>query len=243
MRYRPLILFFLFIALGLSACAGNGEAEAAETTPSAGSSEVESNVLDAGLSTTQLSTDYEGALPVINQLMLGTLRLEESSYALTPEQAGQLLPFWQALTSDSIQNQVERGAILTQIETVMSPEQIDAIRSMRLTGEQMTAWVESQGLERIQPRQGVGAAGAEGRPERAGAGGFLTELSDEERAEFQTLSPEERRTRLEEMGVEVAEGGGPRGEQAAGAPRPGGGGTGFLMQPLVDLLEQRAGER
>ena len=94
-----------------------------------------------------LSQEYEGALPVTMQLSLGTLQLEGMENAVTPEQATKLVTLWQALQSDSIQNTAERNAILTQIETIMMAEQMDAITAMQLTFEDMTAWAESSGIE------------------------------------------------------------------------------------------------
>src|SRR4030042_2177913 len=59
----------------LAGCAGSGE-----PTGSAGA----------------LSEGYEGALPVQSQLIAGTLKLEEGEWAVSAEQAAQLLPLWKA---------------------------------------------------------------------------------------------------------------------------------------------------
>ena len=44
-----------------------------------------------------LDISYPDALSVSNQLVLGTVLLEETEYAVTPEQAATLLLLWQAL--------------------------------------------------------------------------------------------------------------------------------------------------
>ena len=44
-----------------------------------------------------LPTDYENALPVRNQLAIGTMKLDGAGQGVTPEQAKKLLPLYQAL--------------------------------------------------------------------------------------------------------------------------------------------------
>jgi hypothetical protein len=50
---------------------------------------------------TNLDTSYPNALDAGGQLALGTLRLEETGDAVTPEQAATLLPLWQAIQGGS----------------------------------------------------------------------------------------------------------------------------------------------
>ena len=113
-----------------------------------------------------LSSNYEGALPPTNQLILGILRLEETDDAVNGAQAATMLPLWQALQSGSIQNQSERAAILRQIEGALSEAQIEAIGAMQLTFTDMNDWAQASGIELPQfgqrGRQGQGGQGGQG---------------------------------------------------------------------------------
>ena len=67
------------------------------------------------------------------------------------------------------------------------------------------------------------------------------------RQEMQNMTPEQRATRLAEMGVELPEGGGQGGGPGGGfGGRQGGfaarGGGNFLVDPLIELLSERAVE-
>ena len=92
---------------------------------------VEGSTTDETLSTYDLS---------INNLLLGTLRLEGTDLAINPEMASQLLPLWQAArtiyTSDT-SAAAEQEAILNQIIEVMTAEQLEAIEAMDLSSEGM----------------------------------------------------------------------------------------------------------
>lgn len=117
-----------------------------------------------------LSTDYTDALPVRNQLALGTLRLEDNpAVAITPEQAAKLLPLWQGLNNLSGSGTgatAEINAMLAQIEKEMTAEQIQTIKAMQLTRTDIQAVAQEWGV-----------SGSEGGQPGAGAG-----LSDDERA-------------------------------------------------------------
>jgi hypothetical protein len=207
-----------------------------------------------------LDTSYPDALSVSNQLALGTLQLEETENATTPDQATALLPLWQALQG-GVTAEAEVNAVLKQVEGTMTQEQLAAIAAMQLTQEDLRAWMEEQGLgvgggfpgaggdmseeEREALRATVEAGG--GMPE----GGPFGDLSEEERADmratmeaggmpgggrFGDLTEEERA----DMRATMEAGGG-------GMPgRPGGsaGGRQFgpLLNPLIELLTQRASE-
>ncbi|MGD8814080.1 MAG: hypothetical protein PVI78_06345 [Anaerolineales bacterium] len=76
----------------------------------------------------------------INDLLLGTLMLEDTDLAIDPEMASQLLPLWQAAraiyTSDTSAAE-EREAILNQIAEVMIADRLAAIKAMDLNSETM----------------------------------------------------------------------------------------------------------
>ena len=96
-----------------------------------------------------LAQDYAGAVSARSQLVIGTFRLEETSLAIAPEQAKQLLPLWQmlrALTASGTASEAETEAVLRQIQQVMTVEQIQAIRGMRLTSNDNQVLMESLGV-------------------------------------------------------------------------------------------------
>lgn len=234
-----LILVTLF---ALAAC-GRGEGATAEEAPESAAnaspaSEAESVVQER---TSALTRDYEGALPPMNQLILGILLLEETENAVTGAQAASMLALWQALQSGTIQNQTERAALLRQIEGTLTEAQSQAIGDLQLTFADLNEWARNNGIELPQFGQG-GQGGQRGQGGQGGPGGILADMSEEERAAFrqemQNLSPEERRERLQEMGVEIPEGGF-QGQGGQGGPG-GGGRLAFLMGPLIELLESKA---
>ena len=169
-----------------------------------------------------------GQLDILNDLALGTLLLEDSEDAVTPEQAADLLPLWKVIQSGSLKSQAETDAVLKQIEGKMTDSQIKAIEGMELTRESITTWMEDQDLEMPQFGAGDGSG-------RGGGFGQMGDMSEEERAEmreqFQAmrdLSPEERRERLAEMGFEVPEG--------AGEGSPAEGGIVMLTRNLIAIF-------
>jgi hypothetical protein len=191
-----------------------------------------------------LDVSYEGALPVISQLALGTLKLEGTEEAVASGQATALLPLWQALQG-GVTAQVEVEAVLAQIEATMSQEQIQAIAAMELTQDDMAAWMEQNGIALPALGEGDGSGGQGFGP---GQG-----LSEEER--------EAMRATVEAGGGFGGFGGGMGGMseedraaaratmEASGAVPPGGfgggrmrGGANLFIPPLVELLTERAAE-
>lgn len=125
---------------------------------------------DASASSSALNTAYTNALSVENQLVLGTLELEGTDKAVTPDQATRLLPLWQALRgvlSGGNPAQAEVDALLKQIESSMTSEQVAAIRAMQLTQESLVAWAQSNGLP---------VGGGFGSGNGGDGGGFSPEL-------------------------------------------------------------------
>ena len=97
-----------------------------------------------------LTDDFaENALPIRTQLMVGTLMLEDTSFAVSPEQASELLILWQAsnaLSRSGTGAQEEILAVINQIEGAMTPDQIAAIAEMKLTREATQAMSQELGL-------------------------------------------------------------------------------------------------
>ncbi|HRE26941.1 MAG TPA: hypothetical protein PK954_09940 [Anaerolineales bacterium] len=137
---------------------------------------------------TQLDTSYADALSARNQLALGTLNLADTSEVVTPDQATALLPLWQALRATSQSgggSQTEVAALLAQIESTLTADQIAAIEAQTLTQADLQTWAQANGVA-----LGAGTAG-NGEP---GSG--------------QGLSPEARATRQAEQGRTAGNAGG-----------------------------------
>lgn len=180
-----------------------------------------------------------------NGLALGTLRLEGTENAVTPAQAADILPLWEMVASGSLQGEAETNAVLKQIETKLSESQLAAIEGMELTFEDVGAWMQEQGVEMPSRPEG----------QQGGGPGAFGNLSEEERTqtreEFQNMTPEQRATRMAEMGLQRPEGA-PEGAPGGGfGARPGGGSGAWqggggrfnaLLTPLIDLLTGRAAE-
>ena len=242
MKLWPIVSVLALVAVVLAGC---GAEEAAPATADEGSA--------VAFTSEALDASYDGALDVPNQLMLGTIQLEGTDNAVTPEQATALLPLWQALQG-GVTAQAEMAAVLKQIEGAMAPEQLEAITAMQLTQEDLRTWMQEQGLG-----AGGGFPGAEGgeevspevratRQAEFGGGEVPPEMATR-RAEMENMSDEER----EAFRATAQAGGGfpGRAEGGAGGALPGGPGGGagrgagrfgILLNPLIELLTQRAAE-
>ena len=133
MKRALLIGLTIVLVVSLAACAPKGAPT--ETGATSGS---------------PLAEDYENALPVLSQVMVGTFKLEEGDKAVTATQAAELATLWKAYrgmsTSDSV-SKVELDALLEQILEFMTDEQLAAIADMQLTREDLTAVMQEQGVE------------------------------------------------------------------------------------------------
>ena len=87
-------------------------------------------------------------LPLEGQLLVGTLKLESTSLAVSSSQAAQLLPLWetlQSLASSSTAATQEVDAVVSQIESTMSAEQISSITDMKLIQQDLAAAMTDTG--------------------------------------------------------------------------------------------------
>jgi len=180
---------------------------------------------------TGLSTEHRGALDVLSQLALGTLKLEETADAVTEAQAAELLPLWQTLQGSALKGVDETAVVQKQIEKTLTDTQLSAIEVMQLTEDDAHVWAGEAGAE-------MGAAGG-----FFGGAGALTDMSDEDRAamreKFQNMTDEDRaELRAQRGGTNPAAGGGVRGNGgivAAGSSQQ-------LMVAVVRLLAERSGQ-
>lgn len=242
MARRWFLVGIVLLAAGALAGCGGGQA----TTGGGGAAETYTSDV--------LVTDYEGALDASAQLALGTLKLEETESVVTPEQAKTLLPLWQALRG-GVTAQAEMNAVLAQIERTMTQEQLQAIAEMRLTQDDLRAWMEEHGIQpggvftgtMGTPGPGFMPPGwGGGTPEPGGfgggppGGGTMSPEMATRRAQFENMSDAERQA----LRATMEAGGGWPGRQG-GTPGPrmwrSRGQFMMLLDPLIALLEARAG--
>lgn len=127
------------------------------------------------------ATTNPNVIPLELQLLLGTLKLNETDLAVSAEQAEVLLPLWsdfktismsmapppggpgqnqnQAQSIDT-ETQAEIDALVAQIQAVMTPEQIEAINEMNITPEMVMSIMQEQGLT----MGGPGGQASQGSP-------------------------------------------------------------------------------
>ena len=223
------------LMLLLAAC-GSGAAEQSDGTGD-GSQAVARESGEAA----RLEQGRERAMPVQMQLMLGTLQLESTDLAVGSKQAAELVPLWKALRSLSNSDtaaQVEIEAIINQIQDTMTPEQIEAIAALELAREDMRTIIQELGLELGPPEgfEGFGGDGFQFGPgtlpgggDQFGGGGGGPFGGGGPPGGFQggdgDFDPEAAATARAEAGFEGI----------------GGRAGGFLLDPLIELLQQRAG--
>ncbi len=161
-----LVLAFILTACG-SALPANASQVAAATQANAGSQPA---------SSTNLTSSYTNALPVEYQLLLGTFKLEGTSYAITAKQAKVLLPLWQQIQSlspnmglgsasatpaapaqsSNSDTQTQIDELVKQVQADMTSDQLQAIAGMQLTQEFVMTIMQSQGISMGGPGAGSG---------------------------------------------------------------------------------------
>jgi hypothetical protein len=229
MRFvRPLVLSILIFSV-LAACA----------SPSTAATQA---VSSSGTGSSAAPPPLEpGDLSLQTALLVGTLKLEGTPQAVTSEQAAQLLTLWKAVRSlaeSDTTSDVEMEALTRQIEASMTADQRQAIEALELTQEDVMALMQElvpgqfftsdgssdeafpeggppDGVPFIQGGPPGGAAGAPPDTFFAGPGGD----------QGASLTPEQLATLQ--------------------ARRESGGGARMnlrLLQPLLDLLEERSKE-
>jgi hypothetical protein len=177
-----IVLLALAIA-SMTACGNEAGAATGQATPAPAA---------AGL-----DLSYENALPARNQLLLGTLKLEDSQWPLSATQARALLPLWQGVRgamNSGASAQAETDALLQQIEAGLLPEQLAAIRGWKLTQVDLQAWARDEGLA-----VGTGSGGGAG----TGQPGSGQSLSAEERATRQAERGDQERGGLSQALVDA----------------------------------------
>jgi hypothetical protein len=136
MKQKVLVLFCSIVfTFSLVACGAN--TIQASTTPDAN---------------TTADTSSATSLSQVNKLLVGTLKLKDSEQAVIAEQAAKLLPLWRAyrsLSTSQTSAEAEVKALLTQIESTMTADQIKAIDALNLNSTDMMDLMQSMGVARM----------------------------------------------------------------------------------------------
>ena len=234
---RNLILAIpLVMSLALAACS-SGTASTTAGTDAAVTASADGAAL------------MQGEFSTVAEDMLGIFKLEGTDLAVDSAQAATLLPLWQAyrslLSSDAAAS-VELEAVKTQIDEALTAEQKDAIAAMNLTAQDLFTMAEELGvMDRaastdrtdsssdrpfVMSGEGPGGAGGGGAPPFAGGmpSGGGGRMVMPEGGISEGLDPS------------MMMGGTPQPGQAP-AGRQGDRFSLALLDPLIELLKERAG--
>lgn len=213
---QKLFILMLALAFGLSACSGSQATQAAQPADQSAQINPGSAVSTDNPTTQNPTQGATGNSTVDEQLAAGTLRLEGTVLAVNAGQAKELLPLWQQVlslsTDGSNTTQDQIQAVYQQIQDVMTTEQIQAIEGMNWDQTDLQSLMSDLGL---QATPGAGPNPGGGQMATPGAGG-------------------------------MGPGGTGTPPDFLGTPGPGGsfGGRGMgnlFVEPLIALLQQRAG--
>ena len=177
----PLAAVIVVLAIVLVACG----AKATATTTSGGTTGGNSGGSGGfAANGTPGARNFNQPLPLTESLLIGTFKLQGTSNAINATQAAALVPLWQAyaqLTSSNTAAQAEVDAVVTQIQQTMTPAQVQAITTMKLTRQDMMTEMSSLGVTNggangtpgfnFTPRPGGGTGGAGGGARGGGGGG------------------------------------------------------------------------
>ena len=95
------------------------------------------------------SSNDGGDMSTITKLAIGTLKLEGTENAITPEQASDLLPLWQvylSLVDSDTAAQAEIDGLVDQISTTLTDSQKQAIEDMQLSQPDMMSVMQEMGI-------------------------------------------------------------------------------------------------
>jgi hypothetical protein len=163
----PLAALTMILAVVLVAC--GAKTNAAATSRNAGA---------YGTDGTPVARNFNQPLPLAEQLLIGTIKLQETGNAVDAKTAAELIPLWQAyaqLTSSNTAAQAEIDAVVTQIQDTMTTQRIQAITDMKLTRQDMLKTMSDLGLSNGFGRNGTGTPRA---PGSGGDGGFIISGND-----------------------------------------------------------------
>ncbi len=94
------------------------------------------------------SSQNNASLSQVNKLLVGTLKLEDTAQAVDADEAGKLLTLWQAyqsLSNSQTAAEAEVEALVSQIQSTMTSQQVDAINAMNLTSQDLVDLMQTMG--------------------------------------------------------------------------------------------------
>lgn len=94
----------------------------------------------------KVNSSTNNAMTPALELALGTLKLEETDQAVDSEMAAQLLPLWQIMSELKANGSTadeELNAVVEQIKSTMTAEQIQAINDMQISRKDIAAAMQS----------------------------------------------------------------------------------------------------
>jgi hypothetical protein len=142
--FKKIFIVIMILALPLTACSVLQSAQAMVSG---------SNSYSQNQGQNQGQNPFGGITantPVDSKLAIGMLKLEGTDLAVTPDQAKNLLPLWQALktlSSSATTAPEEVTAVFQQIQDTLTPEQMKAIKEMALSQDDMQALMKSLGMQ------------------------------------------------------------------------------------------------
>jgi hypothetical protein len=138
MRKTIPLLFAVALIILLAACSA--------AAPTSTSSEAANQTAAAPVEGTP---GLFGEVPTLTRLLIGTVRLDETAYAVTPEQARSFIPLWQAvvsLSSSDTTASAEMTALEKQIERTFTSEQTGAMDAMQISRADLQSAGEALGI-------------------------------------------------------------------------------------------------
>lgn len=108
------------------------------------------------------------------QLLVGTFKLENTSLAITSTQASSLLALWETLESLATSNTAasqEVDAVVSQIESTMSTQQVSSITAMKLTQSDLAATALNTGTAATSASSSSAAKTSSTQQQAGGPGG------------------------------------------------------------------------
>ena len=159
---KRLFITLTLLALFLTACGAAATEQAASVQEATAVAQIVSTQLaqqavsvptkaalaQAGSSTSALNTDYTDAVSVVEQLLTGTFMLADTNLSLTGEQKTQLITLWTSLkgATQNSATQEQTDAILQQIESTLTAEQVKAIADFKITRQSMMSVLQDKGV-------------------------------------------------------------------------------------------------
>lgn len=154
---KRIFLILMIVPLLLAACSAAPSAPADTGVVDNASTELTGTNLETtpqpageeSLLSDVITTDFEDAANVRNQLAFGTMSLAGTEYEVTAEQAKTLMPLWQAMSALSGSSNTvpeELNAVQNQIVAAMTPEQLQAISDLRITNVRISEFYAEKGI-------------------------------------------------------------------------------------------------